>query len=818
MRGPLKTVLFALVALAVAAPLHAAQITGVVVDSASGDPVVGATVALEDGNRGTTTDASGTFTLANISPGRISLRVSSVGYQAVVHDLVVNRNDETLSLDFALTVKPVTFDDIIVSRTSLVGNRDQIFEIPGTAHYVGAATLETFEYNDINQALREIPGINIQEEDGYGLRPNIGFRGSGSERSQKIAIMEDGVLIAPAPYSAPAAYYFPTVGRMSGIEVRKGSSQIKYGPYTTAGALNLISTRIPDQFAGRVELLGGSDGARRIHAGAGNSLPNFGYLAEAYQDKVDGFKELDNGGNTGYDIKDYLFKVRLNTNADAPLYQQIEFKYSQTDEVSNETYLGLTDGDFERTPYRRYAGSQMDEMNTEHEQFQVRHFIQPTDRLDVTTTAYRNEFSRNWYKLDKVLATSGGSSVGIGSILEDPTQYADELAITRGASSSNDDALSVKANNRSYYSQGIQTVFGLQLGKHELEAGFRYHEDEIDRFQWVDEYKMTNGVMMLTAAGTPGTESNRVSQAQAWAGFAELNLTVGNLRAVPGVRFESIDLTRDDYGKNDPDRTGVDLSSRENQVDIWIPGIGLDYRFSTSFSGFAGVHKGFAPPGSSPGTNPEESVNYELGARYRMPGLSGQAVVFFNDYTNLLGSDLAAAGGSGSGDLFNGGDVHVSGLELSMTYDLATRLVNARAEAIPFSIAYTYTSAEFQNSFESDFGAWGTVAAGDEMPYVPQHQLAARLGYEAERYGVHAGAKYVDEMRTVAGQGNIPENERTDAHLLLDVAAQYSVTRAVKLFGSLRNLLDETYVAARRPAGVRPGAPRTLMLGIKTTF
>ena len=36
-----------------------------------------------------------------------------------------------------------------------------------------------------------------------------------------------------------------------------------------------------------------------------------GILAETLQDRTDGFKELDGGGDTGYSIQDYLGKLAL---------------------------------------------------------------------------------------------------------------------------------------------------------------------------------------------------------------------------------------------------------------------------------------------------------------------------------------------------------------------------------------------------------------------------------------------------------------------------------------------------------------------------
>ena len=792
------------------------SIQGLVTDHAIAEPLPGVNVFLEGTSLGAATDLEGRFVIRDVPAGPYWLVVRFLGYETFRQEVVVAA-DEVAEVTIRLREQPIEIPEIVVERVMLTGGRSGVLDVPGSAQYIGPRALEKFSYNDIQRILRDVPGVNIQEEDGYGLRPNIGMRGTGSERSSKITVMEDGVLMAPAPYAAPAAYYFPTAGRMQGVEVRKGSSQIKHGPYTTGGALNLISTQIPNEFRAHAEVLAGGDDDRTVHAHVGHAFKNVGFLVETYQARTDGFKDLEGGGNTGFDKKDYLAKLRFNTSPDATVYQALTLKISQTDETSNETYLGLTDADFARTPNLRYAGSQQDVMNTQQRHFIARHMIRPVSFLDVTTTLYRTEFERDWFKLDRVRAGDTGDRVKIAGILDDPEIFAAEYAILRGATSANDNALEVKHNNREYYAQGLQSVVGLRFdgagAAHDVEIGFRIHEDEIDRFQWVDLFRMDNGVMVPTVTGTPGTESNRVEQATAFAAHLQYTLSVGKLRATPGLRYENITIERTDYGKNDPQRTGTDLAQRENAIDVFIPGIGLDYAFTDRFDLFGGVHKGFAPPGSKEGTNPEESVNYELGARYRAGVLDAQGVIFFNDYSNLLGADLAASGGEGTTDQFNGGDVKATGLELALGYDFGA-LAQANL-SMPARLAYTYTQATFQNAFESEFEPWGTVAEGDELPYVPNHQLSLSLGLQTMRFGVDLSGKYVGRMRTAAGQGAFIDHQSTDAHFVLDLAADYSLTRQVKLFASVRNLTNEAYIVARRPAGVRPGLPRLFLLGVK---
>ncbi len=697
-----------------------------------------------------------------------------------------------------------------IDTVTIIGRKADVADIPGSAHVVDAEELQVFLQTDILRVLRTVPGVYVQEEEGFGLRPNIGIRGSGLDRSARIALLEDGVLIAPAPYAAPSAYYFPTQRRMTSLEVLKGPASVVIGPRTTGGAINLISTPIPDTTGGRIDVRTGEHDTTDAHLYFGARGERFSWLVETVQGSTDGFKNIGGAASddSGYDLEDYVAKLQFDSDPTSAIYQSLRFKFGYTDQDSNASYLGLTDEDFAIDAYQRYAGSDGDNIATEHEQYQLTYVIDPGHSWRGEITAYRNDFDRNWYKLRSVNGTS------ISNVLEDPETYAEELDYLKGATSP-DDALLKRANNRSYYSEGIQAQvewdFGFGDTEIALTTGVRIHEDEEDRFQHQNSYRMQDGALVLTTAGAPGSTTNRVSQADVNAYFVDTEIRTGDWIFTPGLRFEDIDMVRYDYSTSDPTRAAGPTRVRENSTSTLIPGMGALYRVTEEWRLLAGVHKGFNPPSPGSSADEEESLNIEAGVRYDRGLVSVEGIYFRNDYDNLVGTVTDSTGGGGEiGDQFDGGEAIVSGLELTASYSPTVGGLD-----MPLSLDYTWTAeAEFENSFESNFDPWGDVVDGDELPYIPEHQFRASAGLLAEQWSFNLAANYIGELRTKAGQGSLLPQESIDSNIVWDMVASWRFSERLASYVKVDNLFDETYIAARRPAGVRPGLPRTAYLGV----
>ena len=708
--------------------------------------------------------------------------------------------------------------EIVVSSQQILGSKFKARNRTGSAYYISPEEIRRLGYTDINRMLKAVPGVNMYEEDGFGLRPNISLRGTKAERSERISIMEDGVLAAPAPYSAPAAYYFPNVARMEAIEVLKGSSQVQYGPFTTGGAINLVSTPIPNSFSGKANISYGSKNTFKSHTSVGSSWKHFGYMVEYLRYQSDGFKKYEDHAAKGFKRNDIIAKIRVKTDHVKGVNHALELKFGYADENSDETYVGLSADDFKKTPFLRYAGSQMDKLKTDHRQWVATYLLTFSNKLKITTNAYYNYFHRNWYKLNDVRAgITSKEKRSIADVLVDPETNIRYFDILTGKTDRAEEALLVRANNRTYRSRGIQTRaeyrFNLNEFFFDLEFGLRYHADEEDRFQWDDSYSMKNKKMVLFMEGIHGTNANRVTSANALAGYLLAKLRYDAWTVTAGLRYEDVDLLKKDYTKEDLARSGKVRIETPNHARVLIPGVGLHYQLMPAASVFFGIHKGFAPPSAELYQKPESSVNMELGTRVAIGNFRAELIGFYNNYSNMLGSDLAASGGAGTLEQFNVGEARVKGAEFLVQYQPLPKNCNVR---LPLQVSYTYTDTEIRNSFESH--SWGNVVRGDEIPYIFKHALNMQLGIECKWFYANIGARYNSDMRTSPGQGTIAEREKVPANLIFDASLNVFVNKYLTVRLNAINLTNRVYLTSRHPAGLRAGHPFGIYAGANVQF
>jgi Fe(3+) dicitrate transport protein len=702
------------------------------------------------------------------------------------------------------------FDADAEYATTILGSEVNAKRIAGSAHRVTNKELEKLEYDDVHRILKQVPGVYVRDEDGYGLRPNIGLRGANSDRSSKITLMEDGVLLSPAPYAAPAAYYFPLSTRLYGLEIFKGPASIKHGPNTIGGAMNLLTRPAPSRTQGAVDLSAGAYDTQKLHGHFGTGGEHYGILLEGVRLQSGGFKDLPSSHETGFNRSDFMLKARLNSGYEATVYHALEVKLGYGNENSHETYLGLSDADFNHMPRQRYAASQNDFMQWHRTQLQSKYSLTWEDHLEVKITGYRHDFDRSWNRFNRFQ-----SGPDVSTILANPD--AGQLAIyhrlLKGSlnSETNDQYLMMVDNHRRFVSQGVQSLvrvgFDIWKIRQDIEMGLRIHQDQVDRYHLENAYAMDRG-NLLPVHGYSNLATDNLASAIATSAYIYDEIVIGDLLIGPGVRFELIYTSLDDTLNGQTD---------DALRFAWLPGIGASYQIFDFFNILAGVHRGFSPvaPGQDADVQPEQSINYEGGMRLDFDHTTGEWIGFFNQYSNLTGECTFSQGCANDvlGDQFNAGAVNVFGFEALTRHGL--EFWNLRYQV---DLAYTFTLSHFLADFSSPNPQYGDVKAGDALPYVPMHQASAVLGLYGQTFDLTGSLTYASPMRDVAGQGPMEEEEMTDAYWLVDFMTTYHFNESSHLYFRVDNLLNYTYVSSRRPYGVRPGKPLQYMIGYKQSF
>jgi Fe(3+) dicitrate transport protein len=706
------------------------------------------------------------------------------------------RQDETLN------ISPVVVKGILP---------DRLESVPGSYFLVDEKALQERRPFSVQEALSNVPGVHVVGENSFGLGVNIGVRGLDPRRTARTLLMEDGMPLFLAPYGDPAAHYTTPLERVQRIEVVKGSGQILYGPQTVGGMINFVTRPVPSdgQVHGNVTATLGNNDFTSLYGNIGAGDERGGLMIDALHKKGDGIRD-----NHDFEIQEYTAKGQLNLSDRHTLIAKASY-FRESSHVS-ETGLGAVE--YHEDKYQAPTGKN-DVFEHERTTFQLQHLFQINHQLKLSTQAYYAKSERASFRQINDPGGLGGRSV------------MDRCTGLGVATEANAEQCGGRWRPREYEYWGIEPRLDLQHSLFGVESnavlGFRYHREDIKRNQFRGGDPRIQSQAYAEAFGDHREKIHSDVEAKSY--YAQNTFYVGDWTFTPGLRIEDLRIRTNILRAEGAVQNNPESKDTNHQSKV-LPGFGLTWNGIEKTTLFAGVHKGFAPPRpdrdiSAPGgantaavvnTKPEESTNWELGARSNyIKGVTFETTLF-----HTIFDDIVVAGPT-SGSFINGGQSQQTGLELAGRINFGH--IYDSAHNIYLAGSYTnLITAKFKKT-----NAAADVFSGDRLPYAPKHLASLSLGYEHPvgfdaRIGVDYVSEQQEDMSYRAGRSEADvlsgRTGRIPSYALLNATMNYRpLGSRVSYFVSAYNLADKEYLTSRVD-GMVAGRQRQVFGGIRYDF
>lgn len=682
-------------------------------------------------------------------------------------------NTEQNQLDQAQTSSNLSLPVISLSAQNDV----LATQIAGNYSQISQQQLEQQHPFSVNEVLRQVAGVNVRDEEGVGLRPNIAIRGLNPTRSTKVTLLEDGIPLAYAPYGDNASYYHPQIDRYSRIEVLKGAETLLYGPQTIAGVINYIGRQPSNTPQGQIQVATGNRDFLNTRA----TVEGYGAILDYTHKDTNGSRE-----NMSHQIDDVNLKYVFELNDE----NRLMFRANYYQEDSQVTYTGLTQAEFERQG-AQYNPFKNDEFVIQRTGASVSHEWKPAATgLTLNTNLYYSQFDRDWWR-----QSSNSTDAQCGAAFSS--------ARLAGVVVNVDDCNSTQGRLRNYTTYGIEPRLTWENALGQLEAGVKAHFE-------LQQRQQQNGTAPSARTGTLVEDNERRTDAYS-AYLAQRFQLSDTVQLMPIVRHEYIKAERDNLLNN--------LGAKDS-VKNTSAGLGLNWNVSNNATVFASVHQGFAPPrvedlisnsGGLVDVKSEQSVNSEIGIRAEPIANSFiQAAVFHNDFKRLTAVGSIAGGSTP----LSQGQATFTGLELSGQYQHSSGL-NTR-------LAYTWLPVADQDSAFVNVASGAAVGvAGNRQPYAPKNTLTWAVGYSVDQINFEVEAQYVgaqfsDFANTFAASAD-GQRGVIDSFTVFNSSVNYNLNPDITLFLSGKNLGDKTYIVDRT-RGIQVGMPRLLQVGANYRF
>jgi len=197
------------------------KISGRVVDSSTGEPLVGVNVVIEGTTMGAATDIDGYFVILNIPPGLYDITASMIGYASYAIRSARVEIDLTTTLDFRMKQEVLKGEVVeVIARQKVIR-----MDIAASQLSITADEIETLPVSDLTDAL----GLKA------GITSDLEIRGAGADQTM---FMVDGIVMRDERTNSPMSKL--PMSAIQEVSVQTGGFGAEYSN-VRSGVVNVVT-------------------------------------------------------------------------------------------------------------------------------------------------------------------------------------------------------------------------------------------------------------------------------------------------------------------------------------------------------------------------------------------------------------------------------------------------------------------------------------------------------------------------------------------------------------------------------------------------